>query len=160
MLRVQNVSLVFFDTVPFLMELKEDDICGRGHVLFLRWFCGCNCKVCTFAHFFRKFLRSFWFPFAQGCLQIRWPPTRVGLRWPRNNLPGWEVLHLRPGSYLDKLYSLVSQLHPNFEQSTNPTSVSDKFWFSVNIMRETPHRRLRGYWLMSGRARNIVFLKI
>jgi len=32
MLRVQNVSLVFFDTVPFLMESKDDDIVGRGLV--------------------------------------------------------------------------------------------------------------------------------
>jgi len=37
MLRVQNVSLVFFfffDTMPFLMELKDDDIGGRGLVSF------------------------------------------------------------------------------------------------------------------------------
>jgi hypothetical protein len=33
--------------------------------------CRCNCKVCTFAHFFRKFLRSFWFPFAQRCLLVQ-----------------------------------------------------------------------------------------
>jgi len=153
MLRVQNVSLVFFwyHAVFDVESWKMMILAAEG--MFLTWFCGCNCKVCTFAHFFRKFLRSFWFPFAQGCLAIRWPPTRVGPRWPRNNLPGWEVLHLRPGSYLDKLYSLVSQLHPNFEQSTNPTSVSDKFWFSVNIMRDLTE--LRGYWLMSGSQKTL-----
>jgi len=156
MLRVQNVSLVFF-LIPcrFWWSWKMMILAAEG--MFLTSFCGCNCKVCTFAHFFRKFLRSFWFPFAQSC-RFRWPPTRVGLRWPRNNLPGWEVLHLRPGSYLDKLYSLVSQLHPNFEQSTNPTSVSDKFWFSVNIMRDLTE--LGGYWCCEWKPENIVFISL
>lgn len=141
MLRVQNVSLVFFDTVPFLMELKEDDICGRGHVLFLRWFCGCNCKVCTFAHFFRKFLRSFWFPFAQSC--------HLGDR-----SQGWVWGGLVRASLVGKLYTSDPKniwtsctllfRHPNFEQSTWPTSVSDKFWFSVNIMRDL--KKVWGYW--------------
>lgn len=34
MLRVQNVSLVFFDTMPLLMELNNDDIGGRGLVSY------------------------------------------------------------------------------------------------------------------------------
>jgi len=28
-------SCVFFDTMPFLMELKDDDIGGRGHVPYI-----------------------------------------------------------------------------------------------------------------------------
>jgi len=27
--------LCFFDTMPFLMELKDDDIGGRGHVPYI-----------------------------------------------------------------------------------------------------------------------------
>lgn len=55
MLRVQNVSLVFFDAMPFLMELKDDDICGRG-LCFVQ--CDFAAVIVKFAHLL-IFLESF-----------------------------------------------------------------------------------------------------
>lgn len=48
-------SCVFFDAMPFLMELKDDDICGRG-LCFVQ--CDFAAVIVKFAHLL-IFLESF-----------------------------------------------------------------------------------------------------
>lgn len=115
----------------------DDDIVGT--VSILQNFAA---VIVKFAHLLFFFKKVFWDRFDSHSLWCCRGDRPQG--WVRDGL----VIAALVGqlytpdrsSYLDKLYSLVSQ-HPNFEQSTIPTSVSDKFWFSVNIMRDLKELR-------------------
>ena len=65
--------LCFFDTMPFLMELKDDDIVGRG-LCFVQ--CDFAAVIVKFAHLL-IFLESFWDRFDFHSLKVAFIKVQV-----------------------------------------------------------------------------------